>query len=370
MLNLSKLSAFDFLSAEYRDLYDRSDATAFQHPAWLSQLYTRLADPAGATPAIVTGRLVEDGRLVLVMPMVERRYGPFMLVDAADFGVTDYNAIVVDRAFREQLAREKIILQRQVRKLWGALALVRIRKIRPGTLPDINLVLPPQRAGGMGYAAYAVAISTPFSAWRQENLGTSFGRSLAVKRRRLNRLGQLAFVDLQETDPIRRAFAAMREFRVDRWGRDDILTKQHAFDFYLDLASAGVGERSARTYALMLNDDPIAVLFGLVRRDRFLFLLLGFDRRNFGRHSPGGLMLESAIEHCINQGLKVFDFTIGDEVYKGDFGAQPESMLVAWGGNPFLAGIARGTFAQVVKRRLVRAGRAAHARTMSPQSSH
>ena len=42
--------SFDFLSPEYAELFDRSAATAFQHPIWLHSLYTRLAPEAGRNP--------------------------------------------------------------------------------------------------------------------------------------------------------------------------------------------------------------------------------------------------------------------------------------------------------------------------------
>ena len=35
-------NAFDFLSSEYAELFNRSAATAFQHPIWLDGLYGKL----------------------------------------------------------------------------------------------------------------------------------------------------------------------------------------------------------------------------------------------------------------------------------------------------------------------------------------
>ena len=46
--------SFDFLSAEYAELFSRSHATAFQSPLWLDRLYTRLVPHVGAQPLIVT----------------------------------------------------------------------------------------------------------------------------------------------------------------------------------------------------------------------------------------------------------------------------------------------------------------------------
>jgi hypothetical protein len=43
---------FDFVGAEYGRLFERSDATAFQHPLWLDGLYRNLAPPLGAEPLV------------------------------------------------------------------------------------------------------------------------------------------------------------------------------------------------------------------------------------------------------------------------------------------------------------------------------
>ena len=89
--------AFDFTSPEYLDLHERADATAFQHPLWLDRAFARLIDAADRSPTILIGRSACDDRLMLVLPMIRRKVGPFSMLDAADFDVADYNALVFDR---------------------------------------------------------------------------------------------------------------------------------------------------------------------------------------------------------------------------------------------------------------------------------
>src|SRR5918911_1939927 len=86
--------SFDFLSPEYAELFDRSAATAFQHPVWLHSLYTRLAPATGATALVVVVRRRASGALAMVLPLLRIRRGPIRTIEFADLRVSDYLAPV------------------------------------------------------------------------------------------------------------------------------------------------------------------------------------------------------------------------------------------------------------------------------------
>ena len=48
--------------------------------------------------------------------------------------------------------------------------------------------------------------------------------------------------------------------------------------------------------------------------------MLGADYRNHGQYSPGAIMFDRVMEHWVDGGGEVFDFTIGDEAFKGALG--------------------------------------------------
>src|SRR5438045_730840 len=60
---------FDFASAEYRALHQRSRAGAFQGAHWLATLQHDVAPAVNAEPATVAVRDAADGRLILVLPL-------------------------------------------------------------------------------------------------------------------------------------------------------------------------------------------------------------------------------------------------------------------------------------------------------------
>ncbi len=67
--------------------------------------------------------------------------------------------------------------------------------------------------------------------------------------------------------------------------------------------------------------------FGLTHAGRFDYLLIGCDYERHGRHSPGLMLFDRMIDDWAASGGSVFDFTIGDEPFKTDFGAKPTPMF-------------------------------------------
>src|SRR5947209_15862328 len=90
-------AGFDFRSDQYRSLYQRAQASAFQEPDWLDRLHRDVAPAFAAEPATLTLRS-REGRLVLVLPLVRRRQGAMSFLELADFGLCDYGAAVYDSA--------------------------------------------------------------------------------------------------------------------------------------------------------------------------------------------------------------------------------------------------------------------------------
>ena len=326
MLKFSKLTEFDFRSTEYVTLFARSDATAFQHPIWLDHLYSCLVPGTRLSPLILTARTV-SGRLVLVLPLIKRRYGPFVLIDAADLGVNDYNAIVVDRDFIEEIRACP-----SIQELLGLspLCMLRLRKIR-GDKPDLIKSLGPCAIGSMGYSAHEVALCPPFDRWQSTVLRPSFARFLIKKKKEIAKKGELRLDIANTADQFTRAFECLREFRTHRW-QWDLLRNKAYFGFYLRIASNLTTPFLTRTYVISISGEIVAVIFGLAHDRQFLALLTGFNINKYRNYSLGLLSLEKAMENCIVQGDQIFDFTIGDRAYKADFSTRPVSMLVFWFG--------------------------------------
>ena len=107
MFDVAVDNSFDFRSAEYAELFNRSAATAFQHPIWLAQLYERLIKLSRAEPLIIVVRNSADRRLAMVLPLIRRRYAILRAVEFADLRVSDYVSPVADAQTFERIVGDK-----------------------------------------------------------------------------------------------------------------------------------------------------------------------------------------------------------------------------------------------------------------------
>ena len=84
----------------------------------------------------------------------------------------------------------------------------------------------------------------------------------------------------------------MRSYRRIRFGDDeecDLLQTSTYFQFYLDMAVRGAATGFSRLYTRYMNQQPIAVVWGLVHRGHFLVLLTGFDVTGYKNKSIGSI---------------------------------------------------------------------------------
>jgi CelD/BcsL family acetyltransferase involved in cellulose biosynthesis len=328
-------NSFDFLSAEYAELFGNSVATAFQHPLWLDRLYRRLVPSAAAEPLIVVVRSRGDGSLAMVLPLVRQRHGIMRVVEFADLRVSDYAAPVCDAPTFDRIARDQAACG-QLRRALKPLDLLRVQKLREGA-PALERLFGARGPSSMGMSAHAVALRGPFEEWRSEHIDRSYRKELDKKARQLWRKGNVRFACCDESGLIEQTFYSMREYRRPRFegrGDGDLLQKPAYFDFYLDVALSGRGAL-ARTYTLLMDQRPIAGVMALADRGRLLVILGGFDHAGFKNQSIGALMFEAIARDCIERGEKELDFTIGDEAYKRLFGSRPVPMFtITQAGSP------------------------------------
>jgi CelD/BcsL family acetyltransferase involved in cellulose biosynthesis len=322
MFELAREDGFDFLSAEYRSLFARAPATPFQHPLWLDRLYRSLAPGLGVEPLVVTARSGRERRLELVLPLMRRRRRGLQLVEFADLGVCDYVRPVGADAAVCALA-DNPPAARRLRKLLRPYDLIRIKKA-----PDearLERLFGSARRRRMNVGAYSVPLCDDFPTWRAAAMPGDYVRQLQRKRRGLQREGAVGFERLDEPARIEAALARARDWRRARFA-GDLFQDARYFAFYLEIAIAGADSGFSRTYALTLNGETVAVVWGLHDRGAYLMLLSGFDQPRYGSRSVGALAFEDLAKTCIAEGDRLLDFTIGDEPYKRLFGARPSPL--------------------------------------------
>jgi CelD/BcsL family acetyltransferase involved in cellulose biosynthesis len=335
--------SFDFRSGEYVSLYKSSHAAAFQCPHWLAGIHDIVMPSIGAESITITARL-ESERLALVLPLMRRRLFGMHLVEFAGADLCDYqNAIYSVTDVNLLLA--DTTLPGRVSACLSPCDLIRVSKLQDHDAV-LRALFPDARRGVMRVATYPSALETDWRRWRYNNIDHDFQRYLDRKRRRLGRVGKIKFLLVEDRQEIVRVFEHVRRFRADRFkelGAHDVTAEDSIFLFYQKSAIDGAMHGFSSTYCLYLDDQPIAVLFGLRDNQKFWLVLSASDTKRYRNYSPGLLAIEDAIRECIHMGLSIFDFTVGDHSYKLQFGGK-KSPLFEW----HIPRTARGYFGTAV----------------------
>lgn len=312
---------FDFRSAEYADLYRDSDATAFQHPVWISGIYEELAPRLGARKVVVTAR-ADHGRLVGVLPFVHRRQWGTRVLEFADLGVNDYAAPILAPSFAAELSDNNQIA-RQIRRALGPFDLLRVERV-PDT-PDLMCsLLHRSKPKKHTYAAHLITLHPTHEQWR-DSLDPKFARHLDRKYKRLRPKGERRLRTIEDPADADEAMKRMQQFRHARFAErrgTDLVQHPAYFDFYSSVARRGFTDGPSRLVVLEVGGETAAVALDLLERDRELFLLVGYDMERLRNYSIGLLIVDELIRCAIGEGATAFDLTVGDEDYKADFGAR------------------------------------------------
>ncbi len=323
LIEISKDNSFDFLSKEYRELFNACDATAFQSPEWLAAFYDELAPQRNAKKLVIMGRNSSSGKLIFVLPLIQRKIKNIILVESTDLGVSDYSAPVVHKSHLNELLIDKS-LTKSVSNAIGKYDLLRIKPIREETRPLWELFFK-TRSHQLDFSAHASFIHAPYDMWRKNAFGPSHTKYIDRKYRRFSKNHNVS-LEIVPPCEIEDAISYIQQRREGRFEGDPI-QQDFVRKFYTRIAQNLGPTEIARTYQLMADGERVGAIFGLIKDDRYHYLLIGCDYDTHGKHSPGLIMYDLIMSDWLTDGGEVFDFTIGDEPFKAKFGAKPTKMF-------------------------------------------
>jgi CelD/BcsL family acetyltransferase involved in cellulose biosynthesis len=124
---------------------------------------------------------------------------------------------------------------------------------------------------------------------------------------------------------MRSALLAAAGFRAGRFA-DDPLRTPHGLGFYTEVATNGARPGRTRAWRLTSSGAMVALVLGMAEGCAFRYTLLACDYACHAWHSPSRLALDHAMAAWAAEGGTAFDFTIGDEPFKADFGCERTPM--------------------------------------------
>lgn len=324
------LDVFRQLDCEVETRWQQLEAlgacTAFQTLGWLKPWYEIFAAGPDAKPLIVFVRDQTTNHDMLMLPLCLVKQGIRRTVMFADRGVSDYNAPVLGA---EDISPLKM------RRLWQELI-----ELFPGIDEVLLEKMPMEIAGrtnplaaldgleAMPFAAHTAHMTDCFETFERTRLSRNMRAKLRRVTNKAMRQGNLNLTtanDPAAAQVILETLIQQRQKRARDAKHSDVFAAPLRAAFYRRLVSEGLHGGPCKIIALTIDDCQIAALLGVVHDETFHMLIPAFSGDAWSAYSPGHLLFYRHMKELHGQGIRAYDFTIGDEPYKAAYGttAQP-----------------------------------------------
>ncbi|MCA1456298.1 GNAT family N-acetyltransferase [Bradyrhizobium sp. BRP22] len=318
--------------------------TAFQNPRWYEAWYDAFADTDGILPVIAFVTDAATGEPAALLPLIRRRQGGVRTIEFADLELTDYNAPLLGPAAPRDAAAARVFwrdLRAALCKLPGGADLIRLRKIVPDLDGRPNPLALLDTAAVCPVNGNLVTIGEDYDAWRY-TLERTTRKELERSWRVFTRDPAAAFSVAADPDEAQRILAtteAQQSVRMQSLGVKFILNDENCAAFYRSLVRNGVASGYVIVTALTAGEEVVATLLGVRNGPRYVMIRISNAGDKWSNCSPGRLIIERTMAALHKQGVREFDFSIGNYAYKRRFGVKRLPLLdvsaaLSWRGLP------------------------------------
>jgi CelD/BcsL family acetyltransferase involved in cellulose biosynthesis len=307
--------------------HDIGPSTPFQHPQWYDAWYKAFADAEDVAPliAVVTDAL--SGEPAMLLPLIGRRQGRIAIIEFADLDLTDYNAPFLGSAAPRDAKGVRELwrsLLSALRRMPEAADLVRLRKlpVEFGGKPNPLALL--DTAGSCALNGNLVTTGDDYDAWRY-TLEKTVRKELERSWRVFTRDPAASFAIVADPDKAQHILStteAQQGTRMRSLGMNYVLDDASRAAFYRNLVRDGVGNGYVLVSALTVGDEVVATLLGIRAGARYVMIRISNAGEKWSNCSPGRLIIERTMAALHRDGVREFDFSVGNYAYKRRFGVE------------------------------------------------
>jgi CelD/BcsL family acetyltransferase involved in cellulose biosynthesis len=314
--------------------------TAFQHPLWFDAWYGAFKN---ISPLIAIVGDAATGRKLALLPLIRRVRHGVRVVEFADLNVTDYNAPVLRPGVTFDMTEARAIakaLISELRKVPGGVDLVRLRKMPGKIAGGINPLALLGREGSSSLNGNIIETGDDFEAYRASIKRIQMPRYWRV----FSRTPGAAFRMIGSVDEALQAVDVMdaqQQARMQKLGLKFVLNDAIHGGFYRDLVRRGVPDGYVVVSTLSCDEAVVATMLGIRHRDYFAVLRISNAGARWSQCSPSKLVVERTMAALHEQGVRRFDFSVGNYAFKRRFGATQipltdASIALGWRGIPYV----------------------------------
>jgi CelD/BcsL family acetyltransferase involved in cellulose biosynthesis len=325
--------------------HDISPSTPFQHPQWYDAWYAAFTGAEAIEPLIAVVTDASTGEPAVLLPLIRRRQNNIAIVEFADLDLTDYNAPILGSAAPRDARAARALwrsLLSALRRMPEAADLIRLRKVpvdldgKPNPLALLGVAGPCSLNGNL------VATGEDYDAWRY-TLEKTVRKELERSWRVFTRDQAASFAIITDTDEALRILSTtevQQGTRMQSLGLNYILNDETCAAFYRNLVRDGVGNGYALVSALTVGDEVVATLLGIRTGSRYVMIRISNAGEKWSNCSPGRLIIERTMAALHKDGVRAFDFSVGNYAYKRRFGVTrlplvDLSAALSWRGWPY-----------------------------------
>jgi CelD/BcsL family acetyltransferase involved in cellulose biosynthesis len=324
---------------------DPADATPFQNWHWLEAWYGAFAAIDNVEPLIAIISNAATGEQAVLLPLIRRIHKGIRIVEPADLDLTDYNAPLLGPAAPRDAKAARALwkdLRAALRQLPGGVDLIRLRKMPIETDGRPNPLALLDAAGPCALNGNVVTTGEDFDAWRF-TLERTVRKELERSWRVFTRDSAAAFKIVTDRDEALRVLSTMESQQGDRMqhlGLNFVLNDETYAAFYRNLVHDNVANGYAVLSALTVGDEAVATLLGIRQGARYVMVRISNAGEKWSNCSPGRLIIERTMAALHKDGIRQFDFSIGNYAYKRRFGVARIALVdfsaaLSWRGLPY-----------------------------------
>ncbi len=322
-VSLSIHSRFETAAEEWRAFERIAECTAFQTFEWLATWDRHVGRRREIMPVIVIGHFA-DGRTAFIAPLgLDRRRSAWRLCWLGE-DLCDYNAPLLARDFAQRVTADQFrVLWQELRQRLRSDPQLRYdwidfekmpRTVGVQTNPFTYLAVKPN-----ANSAHITQLGADWETFYRDRRSSATRRRDRTKRKRMEQFGAIRFATASEPDELQRTLATLwqqKKLIFAHKGIGDMFGRPGYREFFADFASNPDSRHMAHVSRVEVGENCAAANFGVVFGDCYYHVLSSYCDGELTRFGPGRLHLRELLAYAIQRGLRLFDFTIGDEPYK------------------------------------------------------
>ncbi len=296
-------------------------STVFQRPEWLAPFYDAVARHEPDIMPMTVEVTDDSGVPAYRLALLQRAVGNLRLVEFADLNMTDFNAPLLGPA-APRSTEEAAQAWAAVKRALPSCDAVRLTKMPAmiGTRPNPLALLP---------GLLPAAVNGNVVAMGEDWNGFHFGLERTVRKElerswrvftRADDANLFTVTDPAEALAVLARMEELQSARMRELGQPYTLDEPVTADFYRRLIENGLATGYAILTVLRAGSELVAALLGVRDGDNYVMIRLTHAGNDWGRISPGRLLIHKTLEKLHADGCRSFDFSIGNYAYKRRFG--------------------------------------------------